>query len=1437
MGIVVLGHPRSGTTLLRRLINAHSRIACPPETHLLSACARFLDAEQNAHGVDIGVLAGLSFAGIEDEIVLEKLRAFAFSFLSEYAGNQGKPRWAEKTAFDSFHIDNIERLCGDHVYYLGIVRHGLDVAISSKDFCDAAGMYPRVMQEYIRRYSQPIEAFAHSWLDVNQKLLEFAERHQDNCLIYRYEDIVRDPESSLTRILRFVGEDFEPEMLRRGLDGKDQLGFSDHKSYQTQKVHDASVERWHSLPQQQINNLAPLVNPLLAEFGYDTIKTGKNLTTNEARRLYTSGLKLVTGRKTDNETLPQQDTPPLPLLKYYGRDEVTLSDSGWRVTSNLDEETSRKIMKVTEGASPALVFSASLLSLLRRITGAEDLGIGISIPVVSDTEASSCEPILKTIPVRLGMNSGQSFSDVLHEVDRILQDSQHEQRDIASFDVQLKDYSTFPESAIGNSDTRSGDGCRIDSQNSLTISIESSPSNGSFDISFDFNEGVWPDPGDRNRALTHFQMLIDSLVKNTDQIIDRVFLLTPEEQELLFPTDVHENAFPSRLPTVIDRFNEQVERRPDHPAVVFQDQKLSYGELGERVWMMSAFLRSKGVGPDSLVAICINRSLDMVTALLAVMHAGGTYIPIDPGQPESRISRIMEDVDPVVVLCERSNQIKVAGARSSTILFIEDDNWKEDKSKISSRCGDHGELAYIIFTSGSTGRPKGVEVFHHGLSAFLEAMGEQPGLNENDRLLAVTTISFDIAALEIFLPLVTGATVHIATNRDAMDGSALQGLLTKNEISVFQATPATYHILLASGWHGSPRLKLLCGGEAFPSDLAARLLDCCGELWNMYGPTETTIWSTIKKIENANAPISIGGPIPGTQIYVLNSSMSPVPPGVPGELFIAGEGVARGYHGRSELTAERFLDNAFSNTPGARMYRTGDLVRSPDGSNTEYIGRQDNQVKIRGFRVELGEIETAISSHDSVLQNVVSTYESHAGTNSLVAYIVLEPGAEILGTDEIREHLKARLPAYMIPSKLIVMDSLPLTPNNKVDRKALPKPSDDDLKTDRNDPLPTSPTAQKIINSWKRLLGTSSIGIDDSFMALGGDSLTFVEASLVLEGILGHIPDEWETMPIRELSTIKRKDSLVKNLDSVVIVRALGIAGVVLAHLEFGIGQGATSALFIAAGYLFANFQLRGVYDNDSSRSILSSIFRICLPTILYVALLQLWIQDFDLANLLFVGNFRPPGYVNGVGEYWFVFVLVQLLLILAALLSFKKMRHLANARPFQFSVAVLAVAAALRYIGPYIWDTEYLFNRVPHMWLWMFAIGWCIYYCDTNVKKIFIACALIILTFIPLPREEFLAEYFLTTTLPGLILLSFPAVILVFPLNRIFQYLAGASLFIYLTHFQFANLLSRLGIEAPMTINLLVVFAGGIAVWLLWDIFLSRSDLLGWAKRSILHR
>jgi amino acid adenylation domain-containing protein len=401
---------------------------------------------------------------------------------------------------------------------------------------------------------------------------------------------------------------------------------------------------------------------------------------------------------------------------------------------------------------------------------------------------------------------------------------------------------------------------------------------------------------------------------------------------------------------------------------------------------------------------------------------------------------------------------------------------------------DPSRAAYTIYTSGSTGKPKGVVVTQQNVVNLLNSMAKKPGLTENDVLVAVTTISFDIAALELYLPLITGAKLVFASRLTASDGRQLLSLLTRTNATVMQATPITFHLLLEAGWKGTPKFTALCGGEALSRDLADRILACDVPLWNMYGPTETTIWSATSQVLPGTGPVTIGPPIDNTQFYVLDSNAQPVPMGVPGELYIGGEGVARGYYKRPDLTTERFLPDPFRDSTGARTYRTGDLVRRLPSGDLEFLGRLDGQIKLRGFRIELGEIESALNLHPSVKQAIVVVREDVPGDKRLVAYLLPNAGG-IPAAGQLRTFLLTTLPDYMVPAGFITIPAIPLTPNGKVDRKALPAPDWANQSRATSYAEPRNATEKQMADIWAEVLRLEKVGINDNLFELGADSL------------------------------------------------------------------------------------------------------------------------------------------------------------------------------------------------------------------------------------------------------------------------------------------------------------------------------------------------------------
>ncbi|WP_240528921.1 non-ribosomal peptide synthetase, partial [Streptomyces humi] len=525
----------------------------------------------------------------------------------------------------------------------------------------------------------------------------------------------------------------------------------------------------------------------------------------------------------------------------------------------------------------------------------------------------------------------------------------------------------------------------------------------------------------------------------------------------------------------------------DVVAVVSGDVVVTYGGLMARANRLAHYLRSVGVGAESVVGLCVERGVDMVVAVLAVWQAGGAYLPLDPEFPADRLEFMLADSGCSVLVGHRS----VAGRLPvRTAVWLDDADTGVALAGLPSSAPDVSVradgLAYVLYTSGSTGRPKGVLVGQRNVVGFLTAMAQRPGLSAGDVLLAVTTLGFDISGLELWLPLVTGARVVVAPHETVVDPGRLAGELVRTGASVVQGTPSLWQMLLADGWPGVEGLRVLSGGEALPARLAEALLSSGAEVWNMYGPTETTIWSTCDRV--TDGPLSIGSPIANTRVYVLDERLHPVPVGVAGELFIGGMGVTRGYLGRASLTAERYIPDHFCGD-GTRLYRTGDRVRWLSEGRLEYLGRADDQLKVRGFRIEPGEIESALSAHPRVGAAVVVGHGEGA-ERRLVAYVVpSRPGEDVPSSAELRDRVRGVVPEYMVPSLFVGLAALPLTPNGKIDRAALPEPEGLRSGLEGAYLLPATATEELLAGIWAQVLGVDRVGALDGFFDLGGHSL------------------------------------------------------------------------------------------------------------------------------------------------------------------------------------------------------------------------------------------------------------------------------------------------------------------------------------------------------------
>lgn len=624
------------------------------------------------------------------------------------------------------------------------------------------------------------------------------------------------------------------------------------------------------------------------------------------------------------------------------------------------------------------------------------------------------------------------------------------------------------------------------------------------------------------RMAGHLRALLHAAVALPEQPLGALPLLGPAERHQLL-VEWNDRAAPVGDPPVHELVRRRAEVVPEAVAVVDREEQITFRELLRRADALSSELRAAGTGPESLVGVCLRRSADLPVALLGVLRAGAAYVPIDPDYPERRIEAMVESAGLAALVTDATTPQALAPS-ATEIQRVELDSLRRRRSAVAPAAPDARvfpeNLAYVIFTSGSTGRPKGVQIPHGALSNFLLSMARRPGLRNHETLLAVTTPSFDISALELFLPLVIGAKVVIAKRDVSFSAGPIHELMCDERVTVAQGTPATWRLFLDEGRRIPDGLEVLCGGEALPRDLADRLLAEGAYLWNMYGPTETTIWSSVREVGPGTGPVSVGGPIDGTSFYVMSRSLRPSPVGVPGELSIGGVGLARGYRGSPAQTAERFVPDpaASREAPGARMYRTGDLVRRGWNGTLWFLGRIDDQVKVRGFRIELGEIEAVLRGHPRVSRAVAVAREITPGDTRLAAYYVSESRA--VDRTELEAFLGRRLPGYMIPSSFTRLEALPETPNGKIDRSALPVPRAESFGR-REMVQPRNRIEHELVEIWEELLEIGTLGIDDDFFSLGGHSLLGVRMLAQVRDRFGIAPSPallFERGTVRQLA-------------------------------------------------------------------------------------------------------------------------------------------------------------------------------------------------------------------------------------------------------------------------------------------------------------------------------
>jgi len=859
--------------------------------------------------------------------------------------------------------------------------------------------------------------------------------------------------------------------------------------------------------------------------------------------------------------------PVLELPLDHPRPAVRTFNSR-RIDHLLDPQLVMNLRKLGSGSGTSLFATmlGAFATTLHRLTAQDDLVIGIAAAgqLASDMPklVGHCVNLL---PLRIAVNAHMPFDALMQASGNLLLDAfEHQTLTYGTLLKKLplqRDASRLPlVSVLFNVDSdmstnhRNFAGLDIE-QGSIPRDYENfelffnaTPVAGGMRIEAQYNADLF-DGLTVQRWLGIFESVLRAVVSDPAQPLGKINLLLPAEAAMLatfqpIPTALTSGAF------MHSGFMKQAASQPGRWALKHGKQRLTYRELDQQSNQLSHALKARGIGQGQLVGLCLDREPLMFIALLGVLKSGAAYVPLDPTFPQARLDYYAEDAKLALLLTLSTTLAAPRNWRSDAaerVLLLDlDADWKAQPDTPlapdaqSSRSED---MAYVIYTSGSTGQPKGVCVPHRAVANLMQSMQREPGIGPDDRLAAVTTLSFDMAVPEVMLPLAAGAEIVLVQREIAMDGERLGELLEAENVTILQATPGTWRLLIDAGWKGAPGFCAWIGAEPVPADLSLQLLDRSAELWNLYGPTETTVWSTTWRMQReaiVSRGVSIGHPIDNTGIWILDANLQACPIGVPGEICISGMGVTLGYLNQPELTAKRFVSVSMTNRD-MLVYRTGDRGRWRNDGVLEHLGRFDFQVKIRGYRIELGEIEARCNEVSGVTRSVVTTRENHPGDVHLVAYLAMEPDTAV-DRIALRDHLRATLPQYMLPYHVVTLDALPLLPNGKIDRAALPSPQSmlhpgsvgESLETaDRL--APRNPRERKVLDAMERVLSLPGLAIQDDFFALGGHSLLAARLTTLLSREFAI------TLPLRTLFESPTTESLSRAIKKIQTGRNVAI--------------------------------------------------------------------------------------------------------------------------------------------------------------------------------------------------------------------------------------------------------------------------------------------------------
>lgn len=798
------------------------------------------------------------------------------------------------------------------------------------------------------------------------------------------------------------------------------------------------------------------------------------------------------------------DRPRPDMMSYEGR----------RVVLDIDGDTIERLAQIgrKENATLFMVLLAGFYTFLYRYTGQEDLIVGSPVQsrINEDTD-NIIGVFVNTLVLRTQLSPSLSFQQLVRQVKELCV-SVYDYQD-TPFELLVDEFekertmsrNPLYQVLFSYQDVTER-GTTLGSLNLNQIHIETSVAPTDLTVwlmetgngligGIDYATALF-DRATVENMIAHYCQLLAACADNPLAAIGSLPMLS--SKELAWLTQ-HATGPRLALPAMsVDQLiEEKALQAPEAIAVESGNVSLTYQQLVKKSALVKSQLWQKNIGEGDLVGICVKRNIDLLPLLLGIFKAGAGYVPLDPDYPTSRLEHIISDAALSTIITDEKASKSLPQSTKVTCLMVKEmlnerslDGEGASQLKLSA-----SRLAYVIYTSGSTGKPKGVEVSHHAVVNLLLSMRKLLSVQSKDRLLAITTLSFDISVLELFLPLISGGTVIVADQETTRDGEALKRLILSSEPSIIQATPVTWRMLKNLNWMGAKSLKVLCGGEEMPKDIAHWLSSVSKLALNVYGPTETTVWSSMYQVKGNEHHIPIGAPIHNTRMYVLDKQLNLLPPCVKGDLYIAGDGLAVGYRNLSNMTAERFVDDTVVND-GSRMYCTGDQAKWLSNGILEFYGRYDHQVKIRGFRIELGEIEAGLLLHPAIRQSVVTIREDRPDDVRLVAYVVLNPKHNITITD-VRKHLQNDLPGYMIPQYVIELDELPLTPNGKIDRKALPRPLGGVLNENIYMP-PRTEMERTLAKIWQDVLNIDRVSIHDNFFEIGGHSLLSMQVITII---------------------------------------------------------------------------------------------------------------------------------------------------------------------------------------------------------------------------------------------------------------------------------------------------------------------------------------------------